>query len=197
MKKSILLDCDDVICFSGYLEAVNEFLNTNYVIDDFNDYFIDTIAIPEERFEEFTKFTENRNFYEKPVFIPYALETIEKLNEKYDIYICSACINPFNKEGSGRQFSDKYNFLIKYLPFLKPENFILTSAKHLFKADIQIDDRLDNFKNNDVTLKLLFPSYHNKEITYEELRKNNVLKAGSSWKTAWLEILNILNHYER
>ena len=37
-KKSILLDVDEVICFSGFLEAVNEFLNTSYVIDDFKVY---------------------------------------------------------------------------------------------------------------------------------------------------------------
>ena len=35
MKKKILLDIDEVFCFSGYLELVNEFLNTNYTIDDF------------------------------------------------------------------------------------------------------------------------------------------------------------------
>ena len=29
-KKDLLLDVDEVICFSGYLEAVNDFLNTNY-----------------------------------------------------------------------------------------------------------------------------------------------------------------------
>ena len=33
-KKTILLDVDEVICFGGFLDAANEFLNTSYVIDD-------------------------------------------------------------------------------------------------------------------------------------------------------------------
>ena len=45
-KKKILLDCDKVICFSGFLEAVNDFLGTNYEIDDFTDYYIDDVIIP-------------------------------------------------------------------------------------------------------------------------------------------------------
>ena len=45
MKKKILLDIDEVFCFSGYLELVNEFLNTNYTIDDFTEYYIDEVAI--------------------------------------------------------------------------------------------------------------------------------------------------------
>ena len=52
MKKKILLDIDEVFCFSGYLELVNEFLNTNYKIDDFDDYYIDEVAIPEDKKEE-------------------------------------------------------------------------------------------------------------------------------------------------
>ena len=39
--KRILLDVDEVICFPGFLNAINEFLNTNYEIDYFNDYYID------------------------------------------------------------------------------------------------------------------------------------------------------------
>ena len=49
MKKKILLDIDEVFCFSGYLELVNEFLNTNYIIDDFTEYYIDEAAISKDR----------------------------------------------------------------------------------------------------------------------------------------------------
>lgn len=66
-----------------------------------------------------------------------------------------------------------------------------TSAKHLFKADIQIDDRLSNF-DNDIKTKILFPSYHNRNITDEELKEKMILRAGNNWKNGWLEIENIL-----
>lgn len=190
-KKSILLDVDEVICFSGYLDAVNEFLGTNYIIDDFNEYYIDNCVIPKERFEEFNMFLRGRNMYDKPVFIPGALDAIKKLNQFYDIYICSACINPFDSDNSGKLFVDKYNFLVKYLPFLNPNNFIFTGAKHLFKADIQIDDRLPNLIN-DTTVKILFPSYHNRNISNEELKRYGVVKLGDSWNDAWECIENYL-----
>ena len=141
-KRKILLDCDEVICFSGFLEAVNDFLGTTYEIDDFTDYYIDEAAIPPTRMGDFIKFINERNMYEHAHILPGAIETIKRLSEVYEIYICSSCVNPLDFLGSGRMFADKYDFLLTKLPFINPENFIFTSAKHLFKADIKIDDRL-------------------------------------------------------
>lgn len=190
-KKTILLDVDEVICFGGFLEAVNEFLGTNYVIDDFTDYYIDEVAIPKERMDEFNEFIRNRDMYKNPQLLPKAIEVIKKLNEEYDIYILSSCVNPFDIEGSGNLFMTKYNFLRNLLPFINPKNFILTSAKHLFKADIQIDDVITNF-SDDVNQKILFTSYHNKNITEEELKKAGVIRAGDDWRNAWSYIEKML-----
>lgn len=190
-KKKILLDVDEVICFSGFLNAINEFLNTNYVIDDFTDYYLDEAAIPKERMPEFNKYINQKNMYENAFILPDAIEVLNKLNEVYDIYICSSCVNPFDIEGSGRIFADKYNFLMHTLPFIKPERYIFTSSKHLFKADIQIDDRINNF-DSDIKTKILFSSYHNMNIPKEKLLKNNVTRAGDNWRTAWKDIEKLL-----
>ena len=190
-KQDILLDVDEVICFSGFLEAVNVFMGTNYEIDDFEDYFIDEVVIPKEKFVEFNKFLNKRNLYENAYILPNAIDVIKKLNDFYNIYICSSCINPFDITGSGKLFKDKYNFLLETLPFIKPEHFIFTSSKHIFKADIQIDDRLSNL-DNDVKFKILFPSYHNNDITDEELKQKDVVRAGDNWRNGWAEIEKIL-----
>ncbi len=190
-KKDLLLDVDEVICFSGYLEAVNDFLNTNYNIDDFDCYYIDEKVIPKERFKEFNEYVSKRNLYDYTSFLPGAIETIKKLNEKYEIYICSACLNTFDLDNSGIQFKNKYDFLRKNLPFINPQKFILTSSKNMVKADIQIDDYLPNF-DNDTKLKILFPSYHNKNIDDEILKEKNIIRAGYDWKTGWKEISKIL-----
>lgn len=190
-KKDLLLDVDEVICFSGYLEAVNDFLNTNYNIDDFDCYYIDEKVIPKERFKEFNEYVSKRNLYDYTSFLPRAIETIKKLNEKYEIYICSACLNTFDLDNSGIQFKNKYDFLRKNLPFINPQKFILTSSKNMVKADIQIDDYLPNF-DNDTKLKILFPSYHNKNIDDEILKEKNIIRAGYDWKTGWKEISKIL-----
>ncbi len=189
--KKILLDVDEVICFSGFLEAVNDFLGTNYEIDDFTEYYIDVAAVPENRMEEFAEFVNNRNLYKDANILPDAIETIEKLNKVYDIYICSSCVNSLDVIGSGRIFKDKYDFLVTKLPFLDPQKFIFTNTKNLFKADIQIDDRLSNL-GGEIETKILFPSYHNREITDDELKKNGVIRAGNNWKKGWHEVEKIL-----
>ena len=93
LKKTLLLDVDEVIVFSGFLEAINEFLGTDYVIDDFSEYYIDSVVIPSDRMDEFNEFLRNRNLYDYAPLLPGAIETINKLNEIYDIYILSSCVN--------------------------------------------------------------------------------------------------------
>lgn len=190
-KKNILLDVDEVICFAGFLDYANEFMNTNYEIDDIKTYFIDDTIIPQNKIKEYNKFLNSKNIYENAHILPNAIESIKKLNEYYNIIICSACINPYDVENSGKYFKDKYDFLIKTLPFLKPENFIFTNTKNIIKADIQIDDRVSNLVN-DIPIKILFPSYHNKEIADEYLSSKNIIRAGKDWRTGWQNVLDIL-----
>lgn len=187
MKKSILLDVDEVICFPGFLKACNDFLNTNYEIDDFDTYYLDEQIIPKDRWDEFILFLGNRNVYDDAVLLPDAFDVIKKLNDLYDIYICSSCINPFDINGSGCLFKNKYEYLVRELPFLDPTKFIFTNSKHLIKADIQIDDRLNNL-DNDVETHILFSSYHNLNDELPE----NVVRAGTHWSNAWKDIENIL-----
>ena len=190
-KKNVLLDVDEVICFAGFLDYANEFMNTNYEIDDIKTYFIDDTIIPQNKIKEYNKFLNSKNIYENAHILPNAIESIKKLNEYYNIIICSACINPYDVENSGKYFKDKYDFLIKTLPFLKPENFIFTNTKNIIKADIQIDDRVSNLVN-DIPIKILFPSYHNKEIADEYLSSKNIIRAGKDWRTGWQNVLDIL-----
>lgn len=190
-KKTLLLDIDEVFCFCWFLEVINEFLGASYVIDDFTSYYLDEAVIPKERFDEFNKFLKGKNLYENPFILPGAIEAIKALSEEYDIYVCSSCINPFDIEGSGKLFGDKYNMLLKYLPFLDPGHFIFTNAKHMFRADVQIDDRLQNLDSS-VETRILFPSYHNKDITDEELSAKGIYRAGYDWREGWENVLKIL-----
>ena len=190
-RKKILLDVDEVICFSGILDAVNEFLGTDYEIDEFTDYHVDEIAIPEDLFDEFNKFLALRNNYENPTILPDAIKTIELLSKHYDIYICSSCINPLDHLGSAGIFKNKFLFLMEYLPFINPENYIFTSSKELIRGDIIIDDRLSNL-DSDIETKILFPSYHNKDISSEELDKKGIIRAGYEWRNGWKEVERIL-----
>lgn len=190
-KKTLLLDVDEVICFSGYLELVNEFLNTNYEIDDFKDYYIDEVAIPKDRITEFNAFVHTKNKYLNPVVLPNAIDTIKRLNEVLNIIICSSCINPLDIENSEKDFVNKFKFLMKSLPFLDPNSFIFTGQKNIFTADFQIDDRVCNLAG-DVETKILFPSYHNKDITDEYLKQQGIIRAGLDWRYGWIEAEKII-----
>ena len=112
--------------------------------------------------------------------MPDAYEVLEKLNKTYDIYICSACVMFCMIEQSGKFFMDKYDWLIKTFPFLDQNKIILTNSKNIFKADIQIDDRLSNLEG-EIKQKLLFTSYHNKNISDKELNDLNITRV-NSWK---------------
>ena len=190
-KKNLLLDIDDVFCFPGFLDAINDFLGSNYVIDDFTEYYMEKEVIPDERLSEFNQFLDKRNLYENAQILPYAKEVLQDLNWFYNIYPCTSCINPFNILGSSRLFADKYTFLIHTMPFINPENYIFTNAKYLCNADIHIDDRLSNLHDG-IETRILFPAYHNKKIQNDELLKLGILRAGYDWQTGWPEVANIL-----
>lgn len=190
-KKTILLDVDEVVCFSGFLQVLNKFLNANYHIDQFTTYYLEEEVLNEEQKPQFMEFLSTQNLYEVPDFLPGAIETLERLSKHFDIYVCSSCVNPEDLNSSGKIFKDKYNFLIEYLPFLDPRKYIFTSTKNIFKADIQIDDRIQNLES-DIETKILFPSYHNRDITDEELKEKGIIRAGTEWRNAWEETEKIL-----
>ena len=128
MKKRLLLDIDGVLCSSGYLELINEYLNTNYTLDDFDEYYIDKVLLPDEQLNDFYEFIKNKDQYANPMFMPNAVETITKLSEIYDIYPCSDCRNHFAPEQSGRIFTNKFNLLYRTFPqdVIPAKNYIFT-----------------------------------------------------------------------
>ena len=184
-RKRIAIDFDDTICKSFILKRVNEFLGTNYKIDYFKQFLIDDI-IPEDRRKEFFETLFETDPYERVQLIKGAKEALKLLNEKYDIYICSSCIMVKSPKNSAQLFAAKYDYLIRNLPFLDPKKFIFTSSKHMINADIMIDDYFSNLKN-DVPVKYLFETYHNKELPEEELQRYNVKRVKD-----WDEICSLL-----
>ena len=92
---------------------------------------------------------------------------------------------------SGYFYKYKFDFLVENFPFLNPKNFIFTNVKNIIKADIQIDDNIGNL-NNDIEMRILFPSYHNKDITDEELNEKGIIRAGTDWRNGWNEVKKIL-----
>ena len=183
--KKIMVDMDDVICDGGFLSLVNQFLETNYKIEDIKTYYIQDI-IPKNRYIEWSKFFNTKNVYDYCEMIPDTYEVLEKLSKKYDIYITTAYIFRDNEEYSANSLKNKFKWLYENLPFIPPENYIFTTNKEIIDCEIKIDDKLSNLKG-DAEIKMLFTAYHNKTITDEELKQKGAIRVNG-----WKEIEKIL-----
>lgn len=185
-KKKLLIDFDDTICQSFMLRQVNKFLGTDYKVDDFKDYIIDAIVPKKLRAKFFESFFDEDPYEDIPL-VDGAKKALKKLNEVYDIYICSSSIFLNSPKDSALLFASKFNYLVKTLPFLDPKKFIFTSSKDVICADIIIDDYLHNLKYTNIPQRLLFDAYHNREFTDDELGSYNVTRVNS-----WEEICTLL-----
>ena len=183
--KKLLIDMDDVICENGFIRMINEFLGINYRAEDANSYYVNDL-IPKDKFEDWVKYFEEKNLYDYVNIVKDAPEVIEKLNKVYDIYMITAYIFRDKPEISGNQLKNKFDYLVKNLPFIDPKKFIFLSDKELVNADIRIDDNVDKLKGK-AELKLLFTAYHNKNISEEELKEKKLTRVNS-----WKEIEKIL-----
>ncbi len=184
--KKVMIDLDDTIVEGGYLEVLNEYLGTNYTYDDTEDYFVESL-LPDGMLDDYLEyFYTHVNVYDYAHIKPHAIEVIEKLSQKYEVYICSAYLDKRVPEKSGVVTNTKHMWLIKNLPFLNPKNFIFTSRKDLIDCDIKIDDKVGNLKGLG-EVKLLMSGYHNKKYTDEELKEKNIIRVHS-----WDEIAKIL-----
>lgn len=186
MKQKLMIDMDDVICDGGFLYLLNKFLDTAYTKDDFKNYYLQDI-ISKEKMKDWIEFFSKNNMYEKAEFIGDAFECIKKLNEIYDIYIVTAYIIKDDPSISGKVLMDKFNWLQENLPFIPQANYVFLNRKDFIDCDIKIDDKLTNLEGHG-KIKLLFTAYHNKDISDETLKKQNV-KRVNNWYDVEKELL--------
>lgn len=178
--KTIMIDLDDTLVCGGYLDIVNEYLGKSYKEEEIDEYRFETL-LPDGITDDYVKFYYDRDVYNYTKLFDDAKRVIEKLNDKYDICICSAYVFPEGVEESYIHLANKYKYLVKEFPFLNANNFIFTSRKDLVKCDIKIDDRIENLKGDSV--KFLYTARHNKHISLDELEKLGIIRVNN-----WNEI---------
>ncbi len=182
MKKSIMVDMDDVITTGGFLYLINKYLGTNYTEDDFDTFYMqDIVPNKEEFFIWFRKY----NMYDYCTLIPDVKEVLESLSKKYEIFIGTSYIIRDIVKDTAFILEQKYNFLVNNFPFINPSNIVFLGNKNILNCDIKIDDRLDNLDG--AKTKLLFTAWHNKNISKEKLDKKDITRVNS-----WKEIENLL-----
>lgn len=181
-KKRLMIDMDDVICNNGFLYMINKFLGSNYTYDDFKGFYMQDIVSNKD---EFFKWFMNQNMYDYCELLPDCYSVLEKLNEKYELYIATDYVWREISDKCGYIVEQKFNWLRDNLPFIKPNQYIFLANKSVLDMDIRIDDKIVNLDGADV--KLLFDSYHNRDYTDEYLLENGIVRVNN-----WLDIENRL-----
>lgn len=89
MKKTVMVDMDEVITEGGFLHLINEFAGTNYTKDDVKGYYMQDLISDKDAF---FKYYITKNQYDYGILIPDVVEVLNILKDYYDIYICSSYI---------------------------------------------------------------------------------------------------------
>lgn len=181
--QTIMVDMDDVITDTNFSTILEDYLGYKPDYSAVKGYYVQDIL--GDKKEDFFKYFVTRNLYENATLLEDCYNVLKKLNKYYKIYICTDYIWREVISYAGDNLKNKYEFLYQELDFLKPQNFIFACDKSIINCDIKIDDRPHNLKG--AKKKILFTAYHNKEMTQEELRKDNLIRANN-----WLDIENIL-----
>jgi len=111
-------------------------------------------AVPEDRQTSVRNHARNRGFFRELNPIPNSQAVLQKLNEKYEVYIASAAMQFPNS------LEEKSDWLDEHFPFIPWQKRILCGDKHVLRGDILIDDRSYNLENFEGR-SLLFTSPHN------------------------------------
>jgi len=181
MKKTLMIDMDDVITIGTFRNQIEDFIGTK-IDTTKTGYFLQN-ALGERKEEFFQKGP--LNMYQDAPLLDGAYEAIEKLNHIYNLYIVSAYHIPDAAYQDGNHLKNKIEYLQNKLPFLEERQLIFLNQKNLFYFDIKIDDSIKNLEN--ASQKLLFTAFHNHGVKKEELESLGIQRIDN-----WQEVLQIL-----
>lgn len=179
-----MVDMDNVITDGVFKEYIEEFYGKKLDLEEIKAYTYVQEATKENS-RDFWEFVKEKDFYADAPLFEGCYEVLEKLNKKFDLYIVTSYLWNETIDLSGNNLKNKYYYLREKIPFIGPEKYIFSTTKKLMNFDIRIDDRLGNLVGAET--KLLFSAWHNRDISEEELKRENVIRVDN-----WFDILNIL-----
>ena len=131
-------------------------------------------GIPEaDAFPGILKHVNARGFFRHAPLINGCQEYLQRLNEKYKLFIVSAAMEfPLS-------LSEKQLWLNEHFPFITWKQMVFCGSKEIIKADIMIDDHFKNLDcfNGDTFLftqphnKLADPGKHRRVNTWDDIGK--------------------------
>ena len=116
--------------------------------------------VPEEVNDKWFDYINQKGFFRDLPVIDGAVEAVQQLQSKYEVYIVSAAMEFRNS------LEDKLDWLGEHFPFISWKNVVFCGEK-IVDVDIMIDDRIKNFVGFEGR-PLLFTSPHNLLLTEYE-----------------------------
>lgn len=174
VKKSLMVDMDDVICTNGFIYLVNTFLGTNYTYSDFKDFYMQDILPDKDIFFEWFL---TQNIYDHCELNLGCYEVLKELNHEYNLFIATDYIWPEVSRKCGYIVGQKFEFLQRELPFINPRQYIFLANKSVLDMDIRLDDKIGNLDG--AVIKLLFSAYHNRTYTEDYLQSMGIERMNS------------------
>jgi 5'-nucleotidase len=155
IRKRLIIDMDETIAdsLSRQLEWFERDAVTTLLPREMEGAYLHQF-VKGEHAELLRSYAHHEDFFRDLPLLDGAQEALEKLAEKYDIYIATAAMEfPLS-------FAPKYEWLRLHFPFISPMRYIFCGDKSVLKADYLIDDtakHLEGFHGEG----LLFTAPHN------------------------------------
>lgn len=164
MRKRIAIDMDETICdtMARHMDWYNREFSQSISRADLHGKKIYDCVAP-EHVARVKSYPDNPDFFVDIPPYDNAVEVIRELHAEFDILIATAAME------HPTSFAPKYDWLVKYLPFLSPLNFIFCGDKSVVHADYLIDDSPRHFERFKGTC-VLFTAPHNiREARYHRV----------------------------
>jgi 5'(3')-deoxyribonucleotidase len=108
-----------------------------------------------EVFPNSKKHLHTEGFFRYTSVMEDSQEIVERLNEKYQVFIVSAATE-FPKS-----LAEKQSWLNEFFPFITWQQIVFCGSKDIIQADIMIDDHFKNLNGFNGFLSILFTQPHN------------------------------------
>lgn len=156
-KLRIAIDMDDVMAdaSASILQLYNNEFSTNFKDEDFTEKSFYEVA--GDNYLQIRPKLFEKGFFRNLSVKDKAIEVVEGLNAKYEVFIVSAAMEFPNS------LFEKHQWLEEYFPYLSWKQIVLCGDKNIINADIMIDDHEKNLKNFNGE-KLLFDAMHNRTL---------------------------------
>jgi 5'(3')-deoxyribonucleotidase len=134
-RKIICVDMDEVIAdaLGEHILRYNRDFREKLTVADLHGRWIWDF-VPPERLSTIERYMRSADFFSSLQVMPHAQRVLERLQEKYEVYIATAAME------IPTSFTAKFQWLKEHFPFIRPSHIVFCGDKGILRGDYLIDD---------------------------------------------------------